>query len=128
MGKWIFDLQLYGNVFMVASAGLLSVGSFFSLGFLVSGLFSSPQSVLSIGQFSFLSMFLLSGAAVPRQLFPEWLYSISSYLPLTHVVELFSGLWMGEPISQYMVPLWVLIGIVVVAFPLAVRTFSWQKK
>ncbi len=128
LGKWIFGLQLLGDIYLVASTGLLIVGSFFSLGFLISGLFSSPQSVLSIGQFSFLSMFLLSGAAVPRELFPEWLYTISSFLPLTHAVEVFSGLWMGEPVSQHIVSLVILIGISIVAFPLSVRAFSWQRR
>jgi len=128
VGKWMFDLQLQGNVFMVTSAGLLTVGCFFSLGLLISGSFSSPQSVLSIGQFLFLSMFLLSGAAVPRELFPEWLNTISFFLPLTHAVELFSGLWMGEPISQHIASLSVLIAMAIIAFPIATRIFSWQKK
>ncbi|MCY4001097.1 MAG: ABC transporter permease [Bacteroidetes bacterium] len=127
IGKWIFGLQLVGDLFVVVLAGLLGVGSFFSLGFLISGLFSSPQSVLSIGQFSFISMFLLSGAAVPRQLFPEWLYTMSSFLPLTHIVEVFSGLWMGESFSEHFVSLVIMIGITIVTFPIAIRAFSWQK-
>jgi len=77
-GKLVFDLQLVGNVYLVTAIGLLCVACFFSVGFLISGIFSSNQSVLSIGQFLFLSMFFLSGAAVPRQLFPEWLYIIRS--------------------------------------------------
>ncbi|MCY4159842.1 MAG: ABC transporter permease [Bacteroidetes bacterium] len=127
-GRLIFGLQFLGNVFLVASIGVLGVCCLFSLGFLISGLFSSSQTVLSVGQFLFLSMFFLSGAAVPRELFPEWLYTISSFLPLTHMVEIFSGLWVGEPLFQHKISLLILIGLSLVAFPLAIRSFSWEEK
>lgn len=127
-GYLIFDIHFLGNIYIVVMVGILCVVCFFSLGFLISGLFTSSQSVLSVGQCLFLSMFLLSGAAVPRELFPEWLQKISSTLPLTHVVEVFSGLWLGEPMSQHVTSLFILSGISILAFPLAIRTFSWEEK
>jgi len=127
-GIIVFDLQFVGNVYLVILIGLLCVCCFFSLGFLISGVFSSTQSILSIGQFLFLSMFLLSGAAVPRELFPEWLYMVSNFLPLTHSVEILSGLWMGESISENIISLLVLSSITLVTFPLSIRAFSSMEK
>ena len=123
----VFDVQFRGNLVLVFLAGVISVASFFALGYAISGLLPSPQAGQAIGNFLFLSMFFLSGAAIPRELFPEWLVVVSNLSPMTHAVQAVSGLWLGDPLRDHWISLVILVGFTIVATLLAKRVFTWQR-
>ena len=126
VGKSIFDLHFHGNLVVVLFVGLICITCFFALGFLINSLFKSPKNTHVLGQFLFLTMFFLSGATFPRQMFPEWLQTLSWGSPLTHVVMTFSGVWLGDSISQYIESLLFLIVITMVSYLISARTFKWE--
>ena len=122
----VFDLHFRGHWVIVLFVGMVCIACFFSLGFLVSGLSKSSRSVHALGQFLFLIMFFISGATFPRPMFPDWLQVLSLGSPLTHVVSTFSGVWLGDPISQYVNSLLFLTGVTVLSYLVAVRIFKWE--
>ena len=72
-------------------------------------------------------MFFLSGAAIPRELFPEWLAKVALLLPMTHTVDALSGLWLGDSLSENLDAIAILVGLTVVATLVAKRVFKWQR-
>lgn len=126
LAKSVFDIHFSGHWAIVLFVGVVSIACFFALGFLVSGLSKSPRSINALGQFLFLIMFFVSGAAFPRPMFPDWLQTVSKFSPLTHVVETFAGVWLGDPISQYVNSLLLLIGITILSYLIAIRIFKWE--
>ncbi|MCJ7761308.1 ABC transporter permease, partial [Candidatus Bathyarchaeota archaeon] len=71
-------------------------------------------------------MLFLSGAGFPRELLPETIKNISTFLPLTYVVNLLRGLWIGEAWSQLTTEVIVLAAILVVGVLVSVKTFRWE--
>ena len=122
----IFDLYFRGHWTIVLFVGVAGITCFFSLGFLINGLSKSPQSTHALGQFLFLIMFFISGATFPRQMFPDWLQTLSSGSPLTHLVSTFSGVWLGDPITQYIDSLLFLAALTALSYLISMRTFKWE--
>ena len=122
----VFDINFSGHWAIVLFVGSLCLSCFFALGFLVSGIFKSPRSIHALGQFLFLAMFFLCGAAFPRQTFPDWLQNLSLVSPLTHAVEAFSGVWLGDTLSQHTNSLLFLTGITALSYLISIRIFKWE--
>ena len=122
----VFDLHFRGHWATILLVGVVCITCFFALGFLMNGLAKSPRSTQALSQFLFLIMFFISGATFPRQMFPDWLQTLSWGSPLTHVVMTFSGVWLGDPLSQYVNSLIFLAGITVLSYLISVRTFKWE--
>ncbi len=126
VAEGIFDLHFRGHWAIVLLVGVVCIACFFALGFLVNGLSKSTRGTHALGQFLFLIMFFISGATFPRQMFPDWLQTLSWGSPLTHVVTTFSGVWLGDPISQYVNSLLFLAVIAILSYLISTRTFKWE--
>ena len=126
IAEGVFDLHFRGHWAIVLFVGMVCITCFFSLGFLLSGLSKSPRGTHALGQFLFLIMFFISGATFPRPMFPDWLQTLSWGSPLTHVVMTFSGVWLGDPIAQYVNSLLFLTGITALSYLISTRTFKWE--
>jgi len=70
-------------------------------------------------------MIFLSGATVPLEVMPESVRHISTFVPLTYAVRLLRGMWFGEPWSEHMLDVAVLVGLLLVCGTLASRFFRW---
>ena len=68
----------------------------------------------------------LSGATVPKEIFPPAMRTISKALPMTHVVNLLQGLWIGNPWSKHIVEVAVLAGLLIVGAFVSAKTFRWE--
>ena len=118
-----FDLRLPQQPFAAGAAVVLGCLSFFAAGAMLGGVLPTTRTAQAVGMALFFPMLFLSGAAMPRRLFPELLQQISLYLPLTHVVLLIQDLWMG-PGWNLMAAL-VLVGLLAASAALATRWFRW---
>lgn len=126
VAECVFDIHFRGHWAIVLFVGMVCIACFFALGFLVNGLFKSTRSIHVLGQFLFLVMFFISGAAFPSPMFPSWLQTLSWASPLTHVVAVFSGVWLGDLISQHVNSLLFLTAITVLAYLISIRIFKWE--
>jgi ABC-2 type transport system permease protein len=121
----VYDLRLPQAPISVALAFIFASLSFFALGFVLAGLLPTARTAQIVGQAVFFPMFFLSGAAgIQPDMFPEALRRVSDLLPLTYVVELVQQLWIaGEWDLRALV---VLLGVMVAAVLVSVRTFKWE--
>lgn len=123
--KLFYGLRFDGQVLSVAAAFILSCLSFFALGFVLGGLLPTARSAQVVGMVVFYPMIFLSGATLPLEMLPPTVRQVANFLPLTHVVTLLRGLWIGAPWSAHLVEVAVLSGMLLIGVLLSAKTFRW---
>jgi ABC-2 type transport system permease protein len=125
VAKLVFGLRFDGNPVLVAVALLASTVSFTAVGFTLASLVKSTRTATAVSQFVFFPMIFLSGATIPRDQFPDAMQTFSQILPLTHVVTLIRGLWIGQAVSGLWVPVAVLAALAALGLAVSGRFFRW---
>ncbi len=125
-GKLVYHMRFDGNVFSVLAGFVLCTLSFFGLGFILAGLMPSARTAQVVGMVLLYPMLFLSGAGFPRELLPEAIKKISTFLPLTYVVNLLRGLWVGEAWGSHLLDIGVLAGMLVLGVIISAKTFRWE--
>jgi len=125
-GKLIYHVQFEGNALNVFLGFTLSSLSFFSLGYILAGLLPTARTAQVVGLALLYPMLFLSGAGFPRELLPETIIKISAFLPLTYVVTLLRGLWIGEAWSMHTTEIIVLFALLVAGVLVSIKTFRWE--
>jgi ABC-2 type transport system permease protein len=125
-GKLVYHVRFEGNAFSVLAGFILSSLSFFGLGFILAGLMPTARTAQVVGMVLLYPMLFLSGAGFPRELLPDTIKKISAFLPLTYVVNLLRGLWIGETWSQHITEAIVLGAMLLIGVLISVRTFRWE--
>lgn len=108
-GKLIFNLKAAGSFPGILFALVLSIASVFSLGFFFTAIAPNTKINNLLCYISYFVMIFLSGATMPREMFPEALKSFSRFLPLTYVVNLLQGTFRKAAVSEYRDSIIVLI-------------------
>ena len=125
-GKLVYRMRFEGNALSVFAGFTLSSLSFFAIGFVLAGLMPTARTAQVVGMVMLYPMLFLSGAGFPTELLPEAIRKISTFLPLTYVVNLLRGLWIGETWGQHAADALILAGILVAGVLISVRTFRWE--
>ena len=125
-GKLVYHMRFEGNVLNVVLGFSLSSLSFFALGFVLASVLPTARTAQVVGMSLLYPMLFLSGAGYPRELLPDTIIKVSSFLPLTYVVTLLRGLWVGDTWSQHLTEVLVLTGLLVVGVFVSTRIFRWE--
>jgi len=124
--KIVYGLRFLGNGFSVLGAYVLSCLGLFSLGFVLASVLPTARTAQAVAMALFYPMMFLSGAAMPREILPLTIRRVARFLPLTHVVDLLRGLWLGDPWSRHLTEVAVLAGLFVVCVAVSLKTFRWE--
>lgn len=125
-GRLIYHVRIMGNLFSMLGGFILCSLSFFSIGFILAGTMPTTRTAQVVSMLLLYPMLILSGAAWPRELMPVAIHKISSYIPLTYVVNLLRGLWLGEPWGDHLLDVGILCGLLLIGIIISVRTFRWE--
>jgi ABC-2 type transport system permease protein len=125
-GKLVYNLRFEGNAWSLLGGFTLSSMSFFGLGFILASIMRTARTAQVVGMVLLYPMLFLSGAGFPRELLPEAIKKISAFLPLTYVVNLLRGLWIGETWSQHSTDAIVLTVMLMVGVLISARLFRWE--
>lgn len=125
-GILVYQMRFNGNVLNVFLGFSLSSLSFFAIGFLLAGLLPTARTTQIVGMVVLYPMLFISGAGFPKELLPESIIKISKFLPLTYVVNLLRGLWIGDSWNQHNSDLLVLVGILLLGIILSYFSFRWE--
>ncbi|WP_185956368.1 ABC transporter permease [Melghirimyces algeriensis] len=126
VAELVFDLKFGGNVLIVSGFLLFSMAMLYAVGFAIGGLASTVRTAQTAGMAVFFVLFFTSGAAIPRGEFPKWLQVVTDYVPLSHVVDVTSALWMGDAIGKHTDSLILITVLLVIALVVAKWKFRWQ--
>jgi ABC-2 type transport system permease protein len=121
-----FGLRFVGNFALIFAVVVVGTVSLFTVGFALVGLCSSSRTTQAVGSVLFFLMLFTSGAAIPRRQFPPWLKEATDWVPLSHLVDALTAVWVGDPLAGHYDSLAILVGIAAVAFPIAKKTFRWD--
>jgi ABC-2 type transport system permease protein len=122
----VFGLRFAGNPISLALAFTLSCISFFSLGFILSGIIRTARTAQIVGMILFFPMIMLSGATIPLETMPDSIRIYSRFLPLTYVVKLLKGIWFGNSWSQHGTEVLILLSMFVVGILVTAKSFRWD--
>jgi ABC-2 type transport system permease protein len=125
-GKLVYHMRFECNALSVLAGFVLCSLSFFGLGFILAGLMRTARTAQIVGMVLLYPMLFLSGAGFPRELLPEAIKKVSTLLPLTYVVNLLRGLWIGETWRQHASDAIVLAVLLVVGVLISIKTFRWE--
>ncbi len=126
VAKLVYNLRFLGDAPSVLLAFVLGCAAFFSVGFLIAGLAPTARVAQVAGMVLFYPNLFLSGAAIPKEKFPQAVRNFSRLIPLSHVVDLLRGLWAGEAWGEHLIEVAVLIGMLVMGATISARTFRWE--
>ena len=125
-GKLVYNMRFEGNLISVFLGFALGSFSFFSLGFIIAALMPTARTAQVVGMVLLYPMLFLSGAGFPRELLPNTIIKISTFLPLTYVVNLLRGLWIGDSWGLHLTDVFVLAGILVAGVLISLKIFRWE--
>lgn len=125
-GKLIYHVRFTGNALSVLAGFMLASLSFFGIGFIIAGTMPTARAAQIVGMVLLYPMVYLSGASIPREMLPETIRKVSTFLPLTYVVNLLRGLWFGDAWSAHITDVVVLVVMLVAGVLISVKLFRWE--
>lgn len=125
-GKLVYHVHFEGSILSMVAGFTLSSLSFFGIGFVLAGILPTARTAQVVAMVLLYPMLILSGAAWPRELMPETVQKVSAFLPLTYVVNLLRGLWMGQAWGDHLLDVSVLVGMLLLGIIVSVKTFRWE--
>lgn len=123
----IFDLNMRGSYLNLAAVVILGVVLLFGIGLAIGGWAKNENQAAPLAQLTTLPMMFLSGVFFPVFLMPEWLQSITRFIPLTPIVESLR-LVITENASLFDLgpQMAVILGWTVVIYVVAFKVFRWE--
>lgn len=123
-GKVVYDLRMPESPLGFIAACVLSYFSFAAIAFVIAGIFPTARTAQAVGSAVFFPQMFLSGAAFPREMFPDTLKSVTQFLPMTQINVLVADIWREGSWNGTAVIALVLIGVAgaVVSF----WVFRWE--
>jgi ABC-2 type transport system permease protein len=125
-GRLAYNISFEGNIFSMVGGFALGCLSFFGIGFILAGVMPTARSAQVVGLVLLYPMLILSGAAWPRELMPSAVQKVAAFLPLSYVVNLLRGLWIGQAWRNHLVDVGVLVGTLLLSTIIAAKTFRWE--
>lgn len=125
-GILVYHVRIEGNAFSLLAGFALSSLSFFGIGFILAGAMPTARTAQIVAMVLLYPMLILSGAGWPRELMPATVQKVSAFVPLTYVVNLLRGLWIGEPWGNHLLDVGVLVGMLLLGIIISAKIFRWE--
>ena len=115
-----------GSLFVFA---IIACVAFRSIGLIIAAVVNSSQESLILIQPLYMAMLFLSGATFPISLFPDWLQSVSHFIPATYLMIGIAGILQhAESVLQNWQAVAALIVTALVGLFIATKLFRWEKE
>jgi len=123
----VFHLHVVGNIFELALFLMLSIISILGIGLSIGGWAANERQAAPLSNIIVFPMIFLSGTFFPRFLMPDWLQNVSTFLPLTPVID---GIRLIATEGKHLVDIGPQLGLIllwtVIVYAIAFRTFKWE--
>jgi imidazolonepropionase-like amidohydrolase/ABC-type multidrug transport system permease subunit len=117
-----------GSIFVFLTLGIMA---FRAIGMILASVANSAQESQILVQLIYLPMLLLSGATFPTSVFPDWLMTITNFLPATYLVSGLQGMILGngrEGLLQNGQAAGALMLTIAVGLFVSYKLFRWEKE
>jgi len=110
-----------GSIFIFLTFGIMA---FRAIGMILASVANSMQESQILVQLIYLPMLFLSGATFPTSIFPDWLLTVTNFLPATYLVSGIQGMMLrkGQEAAGALI-LTIAVGLFV-----SYKLFRWEKE
>lgn len=123
----VFQLQIVGNYFLLAGFVIFGIIEILGIGLAIGGWARNERQAAPLSNIVVFPMMFLAGTFFPRFLMPEWLQGVSTFLPLTPVIDgLRYIVTEGYTIAQLAPQLGLMFGWTLIIYFIAFRVFRWE--
>ena len=99
-----------------------------SFGLLLAAVGNNPEATRGLAIFATLLLVMLGGAWVPSFVFPEWLQTLSLFVPTRWAIDGLAAMtWRGLGFEAALVPMAVLVATSAALFAIALWRFRWEE-
>ena len=123
----VFKLNVVGNWFAVIFFLAISIIMILGIGLALGGWAKNERQAAPLSNIIVFPMLFLSGTFFPRFLMPQWLQTVSNFLPLTPVID---GIRLITTEGKSLLQLGPQIGLIaiwmVIIYFIAFRVFRWE--
>lgn len=123
----VFHLKVVGNYFELALFLAFGIVLILGIGLAIGGWAKNERQAAPLANIIVFPMMFLSGTFFPRYIMPHWLQDVTTYLPLTPVID---GARLiateGEHITQLGSQLGIMAVWLIVVYAVAFRVFKWE--
>ncbi|HXJ43811.1 MAG TPA: amidohydrolase family protein, partial [Bryobacteraceae bacterium] len=115
-----------GTILVFIALGVIAIRS---LGLIIASVVNSMQESGILVQIVYMAMLFLSGTTFPTSMFPDWLLTVTQFIPATWLVTGLQGIILRQ---ETLAANWQAVGaLIVTAFVgllLCVKLFRWEKE
>ncbi len=123
----VFHLKVVGNYLETAVFLVIGITTILGIGLAIGGWSKNERQAAPLSNIVVFPMMFLSGTFFPRFLMPEWLQSLSNYLPLTPVIDgVRQIVTEGKHLTDVGPQLGLLAVWIVIIYAIAFRVFRWE--
>jgi ABC-2 type transport system permease protein len=123
----VFDLHVVGNWLELALFIALGISCILGIGLAIGGWAKNERQAAPLSNIVVFPMMFLSGTFFPRFLMPEWLQNLSTFLPLTPIID---GIRLIATEGKHLTEIGPQIGLtalwLVIVYIIAFRVFRWE--
>lgn len=123
----VFHLKVVGNYFEIAIFVALCIMMILGIGLAIGGWAKNERQAAPLANLVTFPMMFMSGTFFPRFLMPVWLQHLTSYIPLTPVID---GVRLmateGKSLAGIASQLGFVLAWMVVIYLIAFRSFRWE--
>lgn len=123
----VFHLKLAGDIFELAAFLIFGITMILGIGLALGGWAKNERQVAPLANIIVFPMMFLSGTFFPRYLMPDWLQNLTSYMPLTPVID---GARLIATEGKHLIDLGPQLGVMaiwtVIIYVIAFRVFRWE--
>ncbi|MEK7637130.1 MAG: ABC transporter permease [Patescibacteria group bacterium] len=129
VGVWLLHTHVYGSLWLVALIAIVGSVMFLGLGFTISGLANTVDSVPAIANLIVFPMLFLGGTFFPISGMPQIMQSIVTYLPLQYLTHsLREVMANGAGLNAIAHDIYWMLGWAVIMVTLAMFTFRFEER
>jgi ABC-2 type transport system permease protein len=123
-----FDVRVEGSWVGMAGVALAFALMTAGFGLLIAALGRTPEATRGLAIFATLVLVMLGGAWVPAFVFPQWLQTVSLFVPTRWAVDGLDAMtWRGLGLQAALAPIGVMLLFALVFALIALMKFDWEE-
>jgi len=123
-----FRVRIEGSLpgFIAVAVAFAALTS--SFGLLIASIGRTPEATRGMAIVGTLLLVMLGGAWVPTFVFPDWLQSITQFVPTRWAIDGFDAMtWRAQGFGTILLPVAEMVGLSVIMAAMAIYFFKWEE-
>jgi ABC-2 type transport system permease protein len=124
----VFKVRIEGSLVGFVGVSIAFAIMTASFGLLIASLGKTPEATRGLAIVVTLLLVMLGGAWVPSFIFPEWMQTLTQFVPTRWAVDGFDAMtWRAQPLVEAVKPIGLMLGASAVFGAIAIKAFAWEE-